>query len=265
MGQSSSGSKRARNSLSEKTSGYVWIAYLYAIEGEIEMPININISERVDRLIVAHSGEWLWDFEEFELYTRCMTQHTRVWKQAYLNRAKELGFIGKYRWGVEYATKGKKPEIDGHIEVEVVIVINGKRMSGSASDWTWPDKSQFAHITHFKIIDERYKPQDTRYLLAGVNMQEDKVPNKLENAAQELLDSLSDMTDEELSILGNAPEVQTLIELLKSQEAEKNIQKQALALYRSVNYNCELQDSVIMFSKRFDDYVKAIKDGWRKE
>jgi hypothetical protein len=232
----------------------------------------INIPE-LDRAILHFNGVWPstsrldalafadWKSCKYYPYYLVFQSLDRYFatKEQFLQRAKELGFVGKYRWGVEYATEGKEPEIDQDVVVQVQAKTFNYWSSGVKNSILWENTRAF------KIVDPVYRPQDTRYLLAGVNMQEDKVPNKLENAAQELLDSLSDMSDEELSLLGNAPEVQTLIELLKSQEAEKNIQKQALALYRSVNYNCELQDSVIMFSKRFDDYVKAIKDGWRKE
>lgn len=222
------------------------------------MPLK-EMYEILDLHIIAQSGEWKFGNCDITLMRSDFNSSFKLDKAFYLNRAKELGFVGKYRWGVEYATEGKKPDIDGHIEVEVITVVSNKRMSAPASDWTWPDKSKFAHITHFKIIDEHYKPQDTSYL-------QTPAVEPVEDVAQELLDSLSDMTDEELSILGNAPEVQHLVELLKSQKAEQNIQKQALALCRALPYfDDSISDEVIINCKVFPDYVKAIKDGWRKE
>lgn len=72
-------------------------------------------------------------------------------------RVKELGFVGEYRWGVEYKTDGKRPELDGDVEVDV---------KGEAQFWMCNTAGHvwWAHSSTFKITDQRYKPADTSYL-----------------------------------------------------------------------------------------------------
>jgi hypothetical protein len=72
-------------------------------------------------------------------------------------RAKELGFVNGYRWGVEYPTNGKKPDLAD----DIVVAIDGAsgECSGDSVDgWIW------GKIKSFRITDRRYKPADTSYL-----------------------------------------------------------------------------------------------------
>ncbi len=76
-------------------------------------------------------------------------------------RAKELGFVGKYRWGVEYPTNGKKPDLADN----VLISVAGKFINGN---WYMHEFTTFGvdweDSIKFKITDPRYKPADTSYL-----------------------------------------------------------------------------------------------------
>jgi len=71
------------------------------------------------------------------------------------------GYINGYRYGIEYPTNGKKPDLDGG----VVVKVAGKFINGgwysynyAVADTDWLD------ATTFKITDRRYKPADTSYL-----------------------------------------------------------------------------------------------------
>jgi hypothetical protein len=75
-------------------------------------------------------------------------------KEQFTQRAKELGFINGYRWGVEYPTNGKKPDLEN----DVVVEINNKSGRDYVGYWRW------SSIESFRITDERYKPADTSYL-----------------------------------------------------------------------------------------------------
>lgn len=215
----------------------------------------MTFKQLVDKYIIHQDG--IWQFTNVDSINVVMPLEDTITltKEYFLQRAKELGFVGKYRWGVEYATDGEEPDLPKD------TLIKGVCYAGDTfANWEvcWLN---FRFVKTFSVTDVRYKPQDVSYLQQKEEPSKEK--EQLVNAAQELLNTLSDMTDAELSILGNAPEVQQLVDLLKSQEAEKIIQKQALALYRSVNYNMDdLPNDAIIKSKRFQDYVKAIKDGW---
>jgi hypothetical protein len=77
--------------------------------------------------------------------------------EQFQKRAKELGFVGKYRWGVKYKTDGKRPDLADDVEVDV---------KGLAQFWMCNTVSPvwWAHSSSFKITDSRYKPADTSYL-----------------------------------------------------------------------------------------------------
>jgi len=75
----------------------------------------------------------------------------------FTQRAKELGFINGYRWGVEYQTDGKRPELADDVEVEITQH-DGFVMCHQCR------YIRFEHVAEFKITDQRYKPADTSYL-----------------------------------------------------------------------------------------------------
>lgn len=97
---------------------------------------------------LAHSESCVWfDMREFQ------------------QRAKELGFVGRYRWGVEYKTDGKQPELADDVEIKWQAVgvkewwpKHGDTTSGEL-DWN----GKYA-VYSFKITDPRFKPADTSYL-----------------------------------------------------------------------------------------------------
>lgn len=74
--------------------------------------------------------------------------------------AKRLGFVGKYRWGAEYPTNGKRPDLPDDVWV-VCFGYDGVNCGdGRVFERRWD------LMEKFKITDLRYKPADTSYLNA---------------------------------------------------------------------------------------------------
>jgi hypothetical protein len=88
------------------------------------------------------------------LYVPFVKESVICTRERFQQRAKELGFVGRYRWGVEYKTDGKRPDLAD----DVVVCIESGSMHDSIDGWKWP------LIGSFRIVDDRYKPQDTSYL-----------------------------------------------------------------------------------------------------
>jgi hypothetical protein len=86
-------------------------------------------------------------------------------KEQFQQRAKELGFVWRYRWGIEYKTDGKRPELADDVEI--------KWLTQEVKKW-WPEHDNTTvgelvwngkySVDLFKITDQRYKPADTSYL-----------------------------------------------------------------------------------------------------
>jgi len=80
-------------------------------------------------------------------------------KRQFQQRARELGYVNGYRWGVEYQTNGKKPDLPDDVYVEIKhsneIWIVGNHKVGNCG---------WSIYSAFKITDIRYKPADTSYL-----------------------------------------------------------------------------------------------------
>ena len=75
-----------------------------------------------------------------------------VSKEEFQQRARELGWVGGFKWGVEYPTNGEKPDLPDDVKVKVCIDKNDWSYAGSACSFNWDNTK------HFRITDERYKP-----------------------------------------------------------------------------------------------------------
>lgn len=73
-----------------------------------------------------------------------------------VQRARELGWINGYRWGAEYPTNGKKPDLPDDVLVKVKVVCNIWGDAIPARRITI-DETDFSAAA-FRIVDERYKP-----------------------------------------------------------------------------------------------------------
>lgn len=68
-------------------------------------------------------------------------------------RAKGLGWINGYKWGVEYPTNGEKPDLPDDVLVERQG-LNSKTWFSLCSSWA----VRWDNCSAFRIVDDRYKP-----------------------------------------------------------------------------------------------------------
>jgi len=84
-------------------------------------------------------------------------------KEEFQQRARELGYINGYRWGVEYQTNGDMPDLPD--DVEINCYHDKEWHSTKVHNIYWGSDCCFSSVvTKFKITDERYKPAGTSYL-----------------------------------------------------------------------------------------------------
>jgi hypothetical protein len=129
-------------------------------------------------------------------------------------RAKELGFINGYRWGVKYKTNGNKPDLSGDLSIEWFG--DGEWEKSKIDHLNWSiDNPDLTIIESFRIIDQRYKPIDTSYL--------DKPDSSLDNEA-ELSIAIADAMNAAVSY-GQVEIAKRLQEINKDVLAEANKRK----------------------------------------
>ena len=70
-------------------------------------------------------------------------------------RAKELGYINGYKYGVEYETNGEKPDLPDDVLVQCrALTRHTFGHAHSTNNVAW------GNVTAFRIVDERYKPKE---------------------------------------------------------------------------------------------------------
>lgn len=85
-------------------------------------------------------------------------------KDEFTRRARELGWINGYKYGVEYETNGKKPDLPDDVVVDIRIdnITHKNNWRSECALRIPPDKIskiEFGDdVTAFRIVDERYKP-----------------------------------------------------------------------------------------------------------
>jgi len=108
----------------------------------------------------------------------------------FTQRAKELGFINGYRWGVEYPTNGKRPDLPDDVEVKWFSCVNGFVATGSGKvnsiEWKSDPEPLFHEVSKFTVVDQRYKPADTSYLNA-LSHPESEVRKAFQTAGRNLV------------------------------------------------------------------------------
>lgn len=115
----------------------------------------MNKQELIDKLIHSTSGK----LDDMNYLVYFADAGFNVKLSEIKQRASELGYINGYRWGVEYPTTGKKPDLPDDLDV----------MVRSTNTGLWCDERMvisnfWPHTKSFKITDERHKPVDTSYL-----------------------------------------------------------------------------------------------------
>jgi hypothetical protein len=135
-------------------------------------------NEDLDKLIIERKGLWFtiadcYEKESVLSHYGAMYSHLsiggkvlevqlhgigKVTMDDFEQRAKELGFINGYRWGVEYKTNGERPELADDVKVCCLSMGDVWYEEDLMTEWN------LGWIAKFKITDPRYKPEDTSYL-----------------------------------------------------------------------------------------------------
>lgn len=153
-------------------------------------------------------------------------------KSEFESCAKRLGYINGYRWGVEYPTNGKRPDLPKDARVSCKISGEWERdddYSDEVDYWNWPK------LQAFKVIGQRYKPADTSYLDAAIEISESKheeatVSEKPESKQNEpdvsdLIIALSDASSlaVDLGMLDRAREIMSVCNSVKDKDAREKV------------------------------------------
>ena len=134
----------------------------------------MNKQELIDKAVVRFKGKWpvcdptnlnvlqyapdLDGTTYYPYYFHYAHEHNDLCtREEFENRARELGWVNGYQYGVEYETNGEKPDLDDDVVVEFknkhgLWNVMGK---GSVAFWAW-------HFgVAFRIVDDRFKPKQT--------------------------------------------------------------------------------------------------------
>lgn len=117
------------------------------------------IEKRFDALVIKNNGIFP-ENGEYDVHLTDIGAHLPV--SVLRQRARELGYVNGYRWGVEYPTNGKKPDLA--YDVEIDCYYDNEWNSAKVYHIDWTDCGFSSVVTKFKITDQRYKPVDTSYL-----------------------------------------------------------------------------------------------------
>lgn len=132
-------------------------------------PKEKEVNEALDKAVIELKGKWpssdcsyMQSFESEKEYglNNYNAEGTFCTRDQFTQRAKELGFINGYRYGIEYPTNGKQPDLPDDVyiigEYDCVPVDCAEPVMAGNASW--------GHILSFKITDGRYRPKDTSYL-----------------------------------------------------------------------------------------------------
>jgi hypothetical protein len=130
----------------------------------------MNKNELIEKAVIELSGEWP-SGKSAKSSSDYLIIDGKLWVQLLLDKcmlctreefnaaAKRLGCINGYKWGVEYPTNGKRPNLPDDMVVDIRI---NKDDSLSGRDrvkgWVWGADD----CVSFRIVDERYKPADEK-------------------------------------------------------------------------------------------------------
>ncbi len=139
--------------------------------GVYPTPSQMNKDESIP---VYHSGDNWFHYS-----------NERFYKSEFENHATILGYINGFRWGVEYLVNGKKPDLPSDLIVVVKNKINSFWFSNTVST------TAISSAHSFKIIDQRYKPADTSYLVKKAMECVDAIEERLTSVDQRILNNVS--------------------------------------------------------------------------
>lgn len=103
----------------------------------------------IDEFVNRHNGVNEFGAAYFEINGIEFTS------EQFNQRAIELGWVSGYKWGVEYPTNGKKPDLPDDL-----MIIVGSRNPGYFYEARPVFCNDWVKCKLFKIVDERYKPKE---------------------------------------------------------------------------------------------------------
>lgn len=126
----------------------------------------MNKQEKLKEVVQCFSGVWphpecvyMGEFLSNKTFSTNNYGDDSVCTKTDFNQcARELGYINGYRWGVEYPTNGKKPDLPDTILVYATTDGGECGKCAPVNEFYWSDYRKF------KVVDVRYKPADTSYL-----------------------------------------------------------------------------------------------------
>ncbi|MFM7812597.1 MAG: hypothetical protein ACKO7M_13050 [Acinetobacter junii] len=135
----------------------------------------MNKRELIDKAIEEFGGVWHRNEPTFDrlVYTPDCDKHFKIWQADWFNaggwtelctkdefeqRARELGWINGFKYGVEYETNGNKPDLPDDLVIEC---FDGSTWWGGYEGKLNVGDLEFNTYatTKFRIVDERYKPK----------------------------------------------------------------------------------------------------------
>lgn len=137
------------------------------------------MKSKLEQFVIDRQGKWFTTSECFKsdlvaAFTLSSGEVTQISvddigtisSQEFETTAKRMGYINGYRWGLEYATNGKRPDLPDTLLVKYQHKTDGEWLNNPfpVDGWAWEETSKA-----FKIVDEAYKPADTSYLNALSN------------------------------------------------------------------------------------------------
>jgi hypothetical protein len=139
----------------------------------------MNKEKLLEELVIEHSGVWPKRQNVPLVY-----KGSHIYIPEFEQKAKEMGYINGYRYGVEYPTNGEKPDLPDGVRVAFKGDEEFWQEYGGDCDevqnWYW--KNSLA----FRIIDLRYKPSDTSYLVERGMELVNQIQEKLESVTEKL-------------------------------------------------------------------------------
>jgi hypothetical protein len=138
------------------------------------MEDGMNKQELIDKAVFVFDGSWpsksnkciyMEGFTDKNSWC-CSNDASKAifTKDEFQQRARELGYINGYRWGVEYPTNGKGPDLPDDTVVRYWLDETSSGQERVLSLNWQSDPVDCYPIIKFKITDQRYKPADTSYL-----------------------------------------------------------------------------------------------------
>lgn len=155
----------------------------------------MNKKELLDKAVEQFDGKWpAYCDDNIYMSHRPEIENTRYypfyvtdykaedyvcWRMSeFQQRAKELGYVNGYRYGVEYELDGKGPDLPDDTLIVWTDSVRSAETTCHGMNWVG--------VESFRITDPRYKPEDTSYLIErGIEICEE-IEEKLKNVDETL-------------------------------------------------------------------------------